>query len=521
MHYGLYAALDNSECNLGGVDSQEVFDLKEGQDAYSVVRNENVGKYRKRANRYPVTFQATYNSEKVQVRNAFSLSHISSKEHSDGSLRIRDKEVDKNTCFFRSLPNRSNNLSYSGYQLYMLPKDYSISLTPEFTYSHIDDTYLYEVENLSVADRNAKEDAFKCALDLYSDKKFRERNSIGMFFWGEATVNRLHYSGDVSYNDRFFRMYHSYGARYTYSGAHWHLSADAGVSGRISEINGKRINEIGSFSHINLSYVMNRKQGVSLYFCQASGAPTVSMKSTDVLRSNEYLYLTGNPDLKTSSKIWSDMNYTNVFSDTFWFSAYCAYEGAFKTFVYSYEHYSGGEALIRNIINDGTYHKGNIGMKLRFNLLGNDLRLVMNPSLNLYRYKGYYDNRCVAPTFSVDAEYYLGNFNFQAYFQLKEKNLEYSSNTICRNREYYYISAGWSNSSWNVSLMCANLLNRGGVDYVRNQKTSLYSRTETQYGEIFHPKISLSVVYTIGYGKKIKRENEVGEKAGATSAIIR
>ena len=266
---------------------------------------------------------------------------------------------------------------------------------------------------------------------------------------------------------------------------------------------------------------MNRKQGVGLYFCHASGAPTVSMKSTDVLKSNEYLYLTGNPDLKTTANVWSDINYTGLFSDLFWFSAYCAYEGAFNTFVYSYDSYADGDALIRNIINRGTYHKGNVGMKLRFNILGNDLRLVMNPSLDIYRSKGFYDNRCVAPGLSFDAEYYSGNFNFQAYCQLKEKDLEYRSNTIVNSRAYYYLSAGWSDSSWNVRLMAYNLFNRGRADYVRHQVTPLYSGTVTEYGEVFHPKISLSILYTIGYGKKIKRENEVGEKAGAVSAIIR
>ncbi|MDE6380612.1 MAG: carboxypeptidase-like regulatory domain-containing protein [Muribaculaceae bacterium] len=521
MHYGLYAALDNSNTHLGGVDSQEIFELNDGGDSYSVVRNEKVAKFRNRTDRYPVTFQATYNSDKVQVRNAFSVSHVSAQENSEGSLTLHDLKENQNTCFLRSQPNRTNNLSYSGYQFYVLPKDFSISLTPEFTYSHIDDSYVYEVDDSAVADRTAKEDAYKCALDLYADKSFGGRNSIGAFFWGEATINRLHYSGDVSYDDRFFRMYHSYGARYSFNGNPWYISADAGLSGRISEINGKRISEIGSFSHINLSYVMNRKQGVSLYFCHASGAPTVSMKSTDVLRSNEYLYITGNPDLKTTTKVWSDINYTNLFSDLFWFSAYCAYEGAFKTFVYSYDPYADGNAVIRNIINRGTNHKGNMGMKLRFNLLNNDLRLVMNPSIDIYCSKGFYNNRCVAPGLSFDAEYYLGNFNFQAYCQLKEKELEYSSNTISESRAYYYLSAGWSNSSWNVRLMAYNLFNRGRVDYEKHQVASLYSRTVTDYGGVFHPKLSLSIVYTIGYGKKIKRENEVGEKSGVDSAIIR
>ncbi|MDE5758433.1 MAG: hypothetical protein K2H85_07445, partial [Allobaculum sp.] len=356
--------------------------------------------------RFPMTFQAIYNTEKVQVRNAVSLSHISTAEHSEGSLTVQDREDIQKSGYIRSQPNRSNNLSYSGYQLYLLPKNYSISLTPEFTYSHIDDKYCYTIGNSSVAFRKAREDAFRYTLDMYFDKRLNGHNSIGAFFWGEATVNRLHYSGDVSYYDRFFRMYHSYGARYSYSGTHWHLSADAGASGKISEINGKRINEIGSFSHINLSYVMNRKQGVNLYFCHASGAPTLSMKSTDILRTNEYLYLTGNPDLKTTSNIWSDVNYTNLFSDLFWFSAYCSYEGAFKTFVYSYEPYDDGKALIRNIINRGLYHKGNVGMKMRLNLLNNDFSLVIKPDLNIFRSKGFYSNRCISPTFSAEADYY-------------------------------------------------------------------------------------------------------------------
>lgn len=48
-----------------------------------------------------------------------------------------------------------------------------------------------------------------------------------------------------------------------------------------------------------------------------------------------------------------------------------------------------------------------------------------------------------------------------------------------------------------------------------------YSEHSVIYGTLYHAGINISVTYTIGYGKKVQRGNEVGEQSGTSSGIMK
>lgn len=245
------------------------------------------------------------------------------------------------------------------------------------------------------------------------------------------------------------------------------------------------------------------------------------MKSPDILRMNEFLYITGNPELRKSPNLWADFNYNWLCSDKFWVSIFGAYEGAFNNFVISYEPYNDGQAVIRRTLNDGRFHKENIGLKLRINLFDGNLTLQMRPQMKFYSISGLNNRNYTSPDVNADIFYYLGNFYFQASYQSKDNYLDSYTNSITRTRDHFSMMAGWSNSSWNVRLAAVNIFNKGRMAYENECQSQYYSSKMIAYGPTYCPHINLSVSYTIGYGKKITRDNEVGERAGAGSAIIK
>lgn len=121
----------------------------------------------------------------------------------------------------------------------------------------------------------------------------------------------------------------------------------------------------------------------------------------------------------------------------------------------------------------------------------------------------------------IQAVYFLRQFYFKAYYETPQKGVRYNSNTLYKNRNFYSLTAGWSNSDWNISISAYNVLNKGWETSTWELATPLYSEVRTNYGNYYHPRINLSVTYTFDYGKKVQRGNEVGVQSGANSAIMK
>ncbi len=83
------------------------------------------------------------------------------------------------------------------------------------------------------------------------------------------------------------------------------------------------------------------------------------------------------------------------------------------------------------------------------------------------------------------------------------------------------LSVGWGNGIWNVNLSAKNIFNKGWQSETWQKNSPLYSERQHFYNPTAHASVNLSVTYTIGYGKKIQRGNEVGGQDSAPSAIVR
>lgn len=122
---------------------------------------------------------------------------------------------------------------------------------------------------------------------------------------------------------------------------------------------------------------------------------------------------------------------------------------------------------------------------------------------------------------NASATYYLGNFYFQAAYQTKSLMIQGNRGTIYKDRDFYQVLAGWSRSNWNIRVSAMNLFRNDWRCSTTLLETPLYTETLSVEGNNFHRRLNLSVTYTFGYGRKVKRGNEVGEQSGAASAIMK
>lgn len=522
MTYDIYVAANNLNSHHSGYDVNGNYTLKDsdGKD-FTLSRNEITDYAHSKQNQYPVTFRASYNTEKVQISNTLGYSHSANPiQEQNGSLTY-SPAVEQDYSYSRSNPSHSNSLSYQGTFFFALPKDYSVNFNPQFSYSHNNNSLTYTTSPAEPIIRDARENAYYYRVNAYINKRFAQKHTLMLGINTGNTINRLRYKGNVSYSDRFSNPFVSGQLCYQAQIQKISLYADAGVLWERTSINSIKNDDVYPYVHFNIRYTPNNKNAFSAYFQFANNTPGIDQKASDLLRDNEVMYITGNPSLDNSRHITFNINYTWLPSNVFNMSAYGRYFELFDRFITAYEPFDNGHALLRTYINDGNYVQSEIGIAATLNLFNKSLQLYVSPNQKFYRSTGVFDKSFYPFQVTAQATYYLKQWYFQAYYQSHQKMMFTGSPTTYRSRDFYALSAGWSNSDLNISLTAYNMFNSNWDTSDRYIQSPLYAEHRTTYGTNSHARLNLSVTYTFGYGKKVKRGNEVGKQSGVSSAIMK
>lgn len=238
------------------------------------------------------------------------------------------------------------------------------------------------------------------------------------------------------------------------------------------------------------------------------------------MKDNEILYITGNPDLENSRHGEFRAGYTWLPSNVFNVNAYGHYEGWYDRYTVAYLPYEDGNALLRSYINDGDFHQCSFGVSFNYKILGGDMSFNVNPELNYYKSTGIYVRDVTSGSLRAGVMYNRGNCYFSSDYNMRVKELQNNSNLLVRGRDNYRFIAGWSNGDLNIRFTASNIFSKGWLRSTSDFRSPLYSEIRHSYASTYHPSVSLSVTYTFGYGKKIKRDNEVGAQDGIQSAIL-
>ena len=522
MTYDLYVGANNWNNHNIGNNVKGIYSLKDadGKD-YQLTRTETLDGSHYKQNQYPLTFRATYSSEKIQIRNTVGFTHLSVPVYDQRGNLSYHLGSEQNYTFNRSNPNRNNSLAYQGSFFFSLPNQFSIDISPRFNYMHSNDYLTYSTSTTPEIVRNARENAYNYRVDAYLQKRIGQKHTAMLGVNGGDNINRLRYSGTNSYYDRFHNAFVAGLLGYQLASREVRLYADAGVYWSQSDINGVVYTDTYPFVHLNLRYSPNSKNAFSVFLQYANATPGISQKSPDVLQDNEYMFVTGNPLLENSRNLMFNLGYTWMPNNTFGLNAFSNFNSFFNRQMLTYEPYNNGMAIIKNYRNSGNFLNGELGFAANWKLLGGKLQLYASPKQSFYKSTGIYNKSYNPLTITAQATYYLNSFYFQAYYQSPGKQMFTSSPQIYKDRNFHSLTVGWANSDWNVRVMAANFFNKGWNSADIVTESPLYTEYRENIGTSSHFRINITATYTFGYGKKVQRGNEVGEQSGANSAIIK
>ncbi len=254
----------------------------------------------------------------------------------------------------------------------------------------------------------------------------------------------------------------------------------------------------------------------------ATNTTDISSKGGNIIQSNEYLYITGNPQLKNSRHISSDISFNWAPVNEFSMSADMGYFEIFKRPTAIYLPYLNGKAIIRTVKNAGNYAYEYAGLSFTSRLFDNSLVLNFKPQLWMYQTTGEYDEHRAAFLYNLSAGYYLGKFYLSAYCNSGDDMLvQYSmSSNREKTRLSYGASIGWGNGKWTLRATAHNPFRNSWKGSESWLKGKYFSSHQTEISRSDHQWFQFTATYTFNYGKKVQRGDEVSVGSDANSAIL-
>lgn len=524
MTYDLYAGASNHDINHFGSSITGLYSLKnEDGQFYQTTRNETLESAHFKYNQYPVSFRAIYDSDNIQIANTIGFNFDQSPlSETKGSLSFIPQQ-NSDYSYSKNEPSTSRYLIWSGNYYFILPRNFHLSVSPGVNYGHTHYTYLYQTSlpgSSSITNRS-KEDVWQFRGSATLFKKIADKQNAFVRAWFGSTTNNVSYSGTSPYDNEFSDMYAGAALGYNFSNDQWNVQADAALQWEKNQINDQSVAEIYPLLNVSAGFSPSQKHSFRTYFHFGANYPGASEKTPNVLQQNELMYYTGNPNIGLSRQVTFNLSYNWIPTSTFSASAFMQYFGEYNLYVPAYQLYQGGKALLRTVETDGTYNRTQIGMSFNYRLLDGNLQLAASPSVSLYRMTGLFDISKSPFYCNASATYYLGNFYFQVAYQTRSLTVQGNRGVVYKDRDFYQVLAGWSRSNWNIRISGMNLFRNDWLCSTNLLSTPLYSETQLVEGNNFHQRLNLAVTYTFGYGKKVKRGNEVGEQSGAASAIMK
>lgn len=522
LTYDIYAGSDNQNYHHDGSDNSACYFLGNDDQQTTIIRDEIFNKSHTVNNTYPITVRTVYASPRFTARNALSFTHFSSPtNNTDGELHV-DLYPDKDYAYARNTPNRYNTVYYHSNYWGLIGSNISLDITPSFKHTHRNNISAYESTLIQKPVYNTiTENVYNWGLQASGRIVWRNKNQLSLFLAGGQNINNLVYQGTNNLNDSYSNSFMVGNLNHRYRTKKITISSLAGLGFEHNSMNGITTKDVYPMFGINTWISFSKTSQISASLNYRTTTPDINMKVNDIVQSNEYLYLTANPHLKNWRNLTSNLSYNKFFSNSFSIAAFAGYEQDFNRVATIYKLYDDGNALLRDYINDGSYIRYYAGISANYKLFDNSLQLYANLTQNAYEITGSYKDSYYPFRIQLQGVYYWKSFNILASWGNPQNILTENSNYIIRRRNFHMFSVGWGNGIWTVNLAAKNIFNKGWKSETWEKHSPLYSEYRQVYTPSSHPSLNLSVTYTVGYGKKIQRGNEVRGQDAAPSAIIK
>lgn len=247
--------------------------------------------------------------------------------------------------------------------------------------------------------------------------------------------------------------------------------------------------------------------------------PTSASESNPVIvKTSELLWLKGNPYLENLTS-W-DTYISSTYFPKNWLTMFFGF-GYVKTYDNVISTYtpapieSGG--LIKETINAEPTDNLRANMELRGSFFDDNLSIGISPQWYYTYVRGAYHDTFSFLTLSGSADYTMGDFRVELWYEGPYKDLSVSG-----------MERSWKEDNWNASLVYGNnnlYLSFRIEDLFNNKKKSWIKFNSPNYSSTYNywetgRRFSINLTYTFGYGKKVDKGIDISTPESVRTSVL-
>ena len=517
------------DLGLGASYSKSAHDFTENIETYrlpqkdgyenTIIRTESVVAADRQNRLFWPTLKAVYNTDKTTISNIIGAAFENTPVNNiRGNVGISPDIVDL-IGFDKTGSMRQHSLSYSGNWNFILGQGNTINFNPVYSYTHSRQSSLYR-EGSAEFPNYAEDDSHSARARLQFSHSFGNSGGLNIFCQGLFYRSSTKYSGTSDMQDRLTTYRVGPGVGYSLSREKYYIYLGIGFNYDNSKYGKTVEHSTQPWGDASVQYSFNNRNHISAAFHYMTSVPLSSYRSEAVIQSNPLFCYTGNPALKPYKSFDYGVTYTCTPNNRFSFSVYANAWTVRDRYAFVYTPFSTG--ILRTIEQPmGGFTSLTAGAYGRVKLLQNRLQIAGQIDVPFCHNGRPFNSDKVNVNYILQAYWYFGAWNIGAQYISNQYNPGDAVNGLwTKHKEVYSVSVGWGNSSWNVLTQIANPFTWSWINLTNNMSSEYFDCKQIEYGTNSHCYIKLSVSYTIGFGKKIERGNEISRQKGAGSAIL-
>lgn len=506
-----------------GTEQTQVFRFPKADGGFDEVTRSNIlDDSRFQQNQFGASFRAKYTSRKAVISNSVFITALNTPHSSyDGRLLFSSDRY-SGSSYSNILNSTYLYPRWRGNYYFDLGNGFNLNAIPSFFYQHTKSNRRYQSAETSIV-TDATEDAVTGEIQVQLNKSFHKYHTFDFNLLGIYYNNKVKYSGNTVASPEFNQFAYGGILGYTFAQDRFYGQLSAGFAGESNKIDGVRTNSFIPLVMLNSQYAFNQKNTISISAMLNVRPVEAAEKTPDIIQENELLYKTGNPHLKNMKVSKVTVDYTWLPNNRFSLSAFTGWSRDFNRIVPIFTPDANDRIMIRNLGNNGYYQNLYLGASFTAKLLRNSLVLRATPQMRFDKVSGIYADSNNYLSLSLNATYYIGKFYLSAYYSPAFRELVSQSMTATsvRRKSAYQLKIGWSNGAWNFTAAAVNIFRRNWVEETSRLTSQWFDQYTTEYGAGSHQFVSLTASYTFGFGKKVRRGDEVQTMGAGSSAIMK
>lgn len=465
-------------------------------------------------------FLASWNkSDEFSFRNLISYNRINTPINRTSGY-VDFSSIYPSETYHTESPSLNTAVDWNSELYASLGKGWSINGTiqADFTENNTTSNYSAGIESIV---NFADECSWYLRADLQANKSLSDKITLYSSVSSAGGHTKIDYSGSSNAVNQFRQAFTGITLGVSLNYRKFSGSVDGGFAFESNYINGRTMNDQYPFTHINIQYTPNQKHSLNLWFQYASFSPDATMKNPNIIRQSELMYISGNPDLKCSRNTSAALSYTWLPCNKWQMSVYATLFRIADRQIAVYTPDGPDESMLKKYQNDGDYNHGQLGTSLTGKFFDGNLSFSLSPRLLLYSITG--SNKILRYPFtaSLNVNYYLKNFFFNAYYDTGLSYVDGENAFLRKIPMGYTFGAGWASRGWNLQLSVVNPFQSSWKISSDTLITHWYDSRVTQFGADYHRRISLAVTYTFNYGKKVGQSVELSGEKNISSSILK